>query len=80
MTEKQGQGEWVGARDSGVVEITEFEIAGVYCNTIQIKCQIEPVTIAYKQAYVWRSHVSGKGYENQLARSPCERTFSPARA
>ena len=29
MTEKQGQGEWVWVRDSGVFEITEFEI--VYC-------------------------------------------------
>ena len=27
MTEKQGQGEWVSVQDSGVFEITTFEIA-----------------------------------------------------
>ena len=35
MTEKQG--EWVWVRDSGVFEIMEFEIAGVYCNN-NLRC------------------------------------------
>ena len=34
MTEKQGQGEWVRVRDSGEFELTEFELAGFYCNYI----------------------------------------------